>query len=90
MSGNEIFTGVILPVVASVVVGMGSAYLTATTTLARMDEKLSAMEARVESLEGKTDKQQDLSERLIRVETKLDAVLERLERAENGERIWAR
>lgn len=90
MTGNEIFTGVILPVVASVVVGMGSAYLTATTALARMDEKLVAMEARVESLEGATDKQQDLSERLIRVETKLDAVLERLERAENGERIWAR
>lgn len=89
---SEVTTGIVMPIIASVVtavvVGMGSAYLTASTTMARMDEKMAAMDARVESLEAESGEKREIYDRLIRVETKLDAIMERLERTESGPTIY--
>jgi len=83
---SEVTSGVVMPVVASVItavlVGMASAYLTATTTAVRMDEKISAMTVRLEQLEEQQTEQRELSDKIIRIEAKLDAIIDRLERQE--------
>lgn len=57
-----------LQVVGSVAVGMGAAYLTAQKTLASLVERVRALEARAEATA-------DQSERLVRLETKIDLLL---------------
>lgn len=88
---SEATTNVIMPVIASVItavlVGMASSYLTATTTMVRMDEKMLAMTDRVEGLEASVAEQRELSERLVRLEGKLDAIIERLDRQDRQGRF---
>lgn len=55
-------------VVASTLVGMGAAYMTAV-------KAISGLRERVKSLEQKADSASDLSERMVRLETKIDMLL---------------
>lgn len=81
-SANKVlFTTVGASVLTSLIVGMAAAYLTAMTTIAVFEERIKNLEAKaVESkIERKVAAEKDvlLSERMIRVETKIDVLIER-------------
>jgi len=58
-------------------VGAFSAYMTATVTLARLDQRVQTMELKVERLEKRSDQDR---ETLVRIETKQDIILQKLDR----------
>lgn len=74
---------IVAPVIVAVLVGMGTAYLTATTTIAVMGERITAIENRIDKQEASASTQlkeldarsQGSRERLIRLETKIDVLL---------------
>ena len=81
---------IVVAVISSALVGMGSAYLTASATLARVEADQDHLEARVQSLEvgqretskdlaGATSELRVLNERLKRVDDIADSV-KRVER----------
>lgn len=65
------------PQIIALVVGAFAAYMTANVTLARLDERTSELEAKVKVLEQRTHSD---AERLVRVETKIDIILEKASR----------
>lgn len=62
------------PQIIALLVGAFSAYMTATVTLARLDQRTEQLEAKVERLEARGDADR---EQLIRLETKIDYLIER-------------
>ncbi len=65
------------PQLIALIVGAFAAYMTANVTLARLDERTAELEAKVKILESRT---RDDGERLVRVETKIDIILEKQSR----------
>lgn len=72
---SEILVVVLPSVLSSLVVGMGSSYLTAQKVLAEHRIRLSELENKVDRIE-ETDRTS--SERLVRLETKMDIILDRM------------
>jgi len=70
---------ILVPVVVAVIIGMGSAYLTATVKFANIEVRLSKAENNIQTLqESVTETQETLRqsrERVIRIETKVDLLL---------------
>lgn len=62
------------PQVIALIIGAFAAYMTANVTLARLDQRTTELEAKVKIMQ--TDRK-DESERLIRLETKIDLILDK-------------
>lgn len=60
-------------IVVALLVGMTSSYLTAQATIAVFDQRITSLEHDMQDMEHKAD---DTSQRMIRVETKIDLLLE--------------
>ncbi len=67
---TEVLKAFLVPLLVSVVVGLGSAYVHGAVMAAQVDNH----ESRIESLEGR---ESDLRDRMVRLETKIDILLER-------------
>lgn len=65
---EDVALQIVASVVASTLVGMGAAYLTAA-------KAISALSERVKSLEAQADSMADMRERMVRLETKIDLLL---------------
>jgi outer membrane murein-binding lipoprotein Lpp len=84
-----ILSNILAPVVVAVIIGMASAYATARLTIEQLAGRVSAVESNVERLEKEelpelkaqikatADRERESSERLIRLESKIDLLLER-------------
>jgi len=84
MGRHWVISSIVAPVVVAVIIGMASAYLTATVTLAKYEERIDANTRdiganRVDIVEAER-RERASSERLIRLETKIDMVLDKIAR----------
>jgi len=66
----EIVRAFLVPLLVSIVVGLGSAYVSGAVMAAQVDNH----EVRLKALETRTS---DLRDRMVRLETKIDILLER-------------
>ena len=92
MSKDWVASNLVAPIVVAVIIGMASAYATARLTLESLAGRVSAVESNVERIEVETAtktselkaeikaanvRERDNSERLIRLESKIDLILSR-------------
>ena len=77
---KEMFPGLVVSLVASFVVGAFSAYMTGSALIAKMETRLERAERDVAQLTLRLENQGKetvlVSERLIRLETKIDILLQ--------------
>lgn len=67
------------PVVVSLIVGLGSSYFSVNAMMARFEERMTAQQRQISAIEARVqtadDRDRDTSEKLTRVETKVDILL---------------
>lgn len=77
---TQLWAPVLVSIISSLIVGFGSAYLTAQITLTRMEERVSTNTANIAKnavgLDNFNAQRADERDRLVRMETKMDMMLQ--------------
>ena len=84
MGRHWIISSILAPVIVAVIIGMASAYLTAVFTLATYEERIAANSRDIKEnrdhINEAERRERSSAERLIRLETKIDLLLDKMAR----------